>query len=291
MKIAITGAKGFIGHHLCQILEKKGVQVVPIPRDLWDLEQKPNLLNKLKGCDAVVHLAAYVHKKYNDTEKVNRLNVAASLALAEEAGKAGVKRFLFTSTTSVYGPFANVAVNEETPPNPHNIYAASKLKAEEELTRLVNQHEDMDLVVLRLPLVYGAHVPSGFKALAKLAIKGWPLPFATLKVQQDMVGVHNLAEMVWLALKSPISGGQTFVVKDGEDMPLKEIIAMLQPKRRLVYFPLWVLKLGLQIGGQANLACTLFNNFKIDNTKARKLLDYRPVATVAQEITAVKNSL
>src|SRR5690606_7202055 len=102
------------------------------------------------------------------------------LNLARHAIAAGVKRFIFVSSIGVNGAHTNGApFSEDSEPSPHADYAVSKLEAERGLWKLV-QGTDMELVIIRPPLVYAGHAPGNFKRLLALVASGVPLPFAAV---------------------------------------------------------------------------------------------------------------
>ena len=168
MKILVTGASGFIGRNLLPVLTKRGagdtvfavVRSIPkeaipnvnwIKADLGDAEWTKCLPDE--HFDMIVHLAQSKH--YRDfpsrVDDIFKINVQATVELAEWALGHGVNRFLFASTGNVYG-FQNSVHREEDRCDPETMYGASKLSAE---ILLKPFSEFMDVVVLRLFGVYG----------------------------------------------------------------------------------------------------------------------------------------
>ena len=142
MKILITGATGFIGTKLGQVLSQDN-QVycllrnensfledyfIPVFADLTD----PKFVNLLpEEIDCVIHLAQSL--KYRDFPEgvldINRINVDSTLELLDWSRAKGVKKFIFASTANVYGP-TDKLLTESCPSNPNSFYGASKLAAE-----------------------------------------------------------------------------------------------------------------------------------------------------------------
>jgi nucleoside-diphosphate-sugar epimerase len=177
LKILITGNMGYIGPRLLEQLRRSvpeavlvgidtgyfahcltGVTVFPESRlDLQyfaDLRQLPQGL--FEDVDAVVHLAAISNDPMGDRYKdvTHDINFRASLALAKEAKAAGVSRFVFASSCSVYG-FAEGGARKETAPlNPLTAYAKSKIGMEKELKNLAD--EDFVVTCLRFATACGA---------------------------------------------------------------------------------------------------------------------------------------
>lgn len=143
MKILVTGSSGRVGRAICVRLcrdhEVMGLDRMPSSTAdvVGDVADVALLRNALRGVDAVVHTAALHAPQVGiaqDAEFEN-VNVRATRALAGLAAASGVRRFVFTSTTALYGTAAKPNlragwVDEELPPQPETIYHRSKLAAE-----------------------------------------------------------------------------------------------------------------------------------------------------------------
>jgi UDP-glucose 4-epimerase len=151
MKVLITGAAGRVGRvlrarlaagaHPVRGLDRLAAPGVDFVADLADLADSGALVHRaLQGIEAVVHCAALhaPHVGTVDEREFQRVNVDATLALWRAARAAGVRRFVFTSTTAVYGTDAARTgraawITEQTQPQPRSIYHRSKLAAEDAL--------------------------------------------------------------------------------------------------------------------------------------------------------------
>ena len=176
MEIAVTGGAGYVGAlttaelvrrgHRVRILDLllheqdevaaglEGEDVDLVTGDVRDPDARARLLD---GVDAVVHLAAIVGDPAcaADPEKSSQINVEGSLAMAADARRAGVARFLFASTCSNYGRMTDptVPVDETGELAPVSLYAEHKVAVERELLSSAN---GMEPVCLRFATVYGA---------------------------------------------------------------------------------------------------------------------------------------
>ena len=143
MKVFLTGSSGRIGGAIAALLatrhELVGMDLRPGPRTtvLGDVAARGDLQALLDGCDAVVHTASLhaPHVGMVDDAEFRRVNVSGTRALLEAAVRAGVRRFVYTSTTSVYGdamcvPGEAAWVSESLAPRPRDIYDETKLEAE-----------------------------------------------------------------------------------------------------------------------------------------------------------------
>jgi nucleoside-diphosphate-sugar epimerase len=172
-KVFVTGHRGYIGAHLIDILKAEGHTVIGCDLNLfegceWESFVKPDkelvqdirsLTEKdLEGYDCIMHLAAISNDPMGDldpsiTYSINRDGTAS---LAEKAKKAGVPRFLFASSCSIYGQGNKLDVTENDPVAPLTAYAESKITAETHLSALANEH--FSPVSLRNATAYG-HSP------------------------------------------------------------------------------------------------------------------------------------
>jgi nucleoside-diphosphate-sugar epimerase len=171
MRVLVTGDKGYIGTVMVRVLEAAGHEVAgfdagffqhcvlgPAPRangsttgDLRDIS-----LEDLAGFDAVVHLAALSNDPLGDLapEHTYAINHHASVRLAGLARDAGVRRFLYSSSCSVYGTSgADAVVDERAPMRPLTPYATSKVQVEEDLHAMAD--DNFSPVYLRNATAYG----------------------------------------------------------------------------------------------------------------------------------------
>jgi len=171
MKVLVTGDRGYIGAIVAPFLGAAGHEVVGLDTDLYsgcDFGGRPSpgssrLLDirdvrpaDVEGVDAVVHLAALSNDPLGDLseELTYAINLEGTLALALAARAAGVPRFVFASSCSMYGASESDAIlAEDAPLRPITAYAESKVRAEEGLRALAD--DDFWPVAMRNATVYG----------------------------------------------------------------------------------------------------------------------------------------
>lgn len=171
MKVLVTGDRGYIGSVLVPRLIRSGYEVVGFDTGFFESNIiLDNLLPKYKkitkdirevkssdlvGFDAVIHLSALSNDPMGEInpELTEEINYRSSVRLAKLARQAGVKRFIFSSSCSVYGITKSGVVDENSKVNPLTAYAKSKVKTENDLKRLAT---DIFFVgLLRNSTVYG----------------------------------------------------------------------------------------------------------------------------------------
>jgi UDP-glucose 4-epimerase len=218
MKVLVTGGSGFIGSHVLDVLSARGHEPVnfdriPSPHHdrrelrtiIGDATDTEVLADAMKGCDAVVHLAAMadVNHVQADPETAERLNGRATLAVLEAARRAGVKRVVYGSTIWVYSDVPEVGVDEDTRfVAPGHLYTATKL-AGELYCRSYAELYGVDYTVLRFGIPYGprARDATVLAAFVGKALRGEPLTVAGDGSQgRRFVYVEDLADGVERAL-------------------------------------------------------------------------------------------
>jgi nucleoside-diphosphate-sugar epimerase len=170
MKILLTGHRGYIGVEMASVLRAAGHEVVGFDTgffDECDFVSPPDELPELRvdlrdvevkhvaGCDAVIHMAALSNDPLGDLNPniTYDINLHASVRLARAAKEAGVKRFLFSSSCSLYGAGGDGLLDETAAFNPITAYGESKIRVEQELQSLAD--ERFSPVYLRNATAYG----------------------------------------------------------------------------------------------------------------------------------------
>ena len=158
MKIVVTGNEGYLGSLLTPVLSERGHDVTGIDTGfynsgcLYDTNgQAPRTLAKdirrvtaddLRGHDAVVHMAELSNDPLSalDSDVTYEINHKGTLHLANAAKAAGVKRFIYMSSCSIYGVAIEGEVTEETKPNPQTAYAICKTLCERDIKELADKN-------------------------------------------------------------------------------------------------------------------------------------------------------
>ena len=317
-KILITGASGFIGQSLIKSLVKLNRPVRGTIRSInsffpdakteyistGDINIKTNWKESLVNVGCIIHCAGKAHimkTKKNDFSKIYQsINVDGTKQLAEQAVKAKVKRLIFLSTIKVHGEKTGnddvgKFLNEQKKSlfhhkdlaSPEDCYAISKLKAEKALWE-ISSRSGLEVVVVRLPLVYGNGAKGNLARLIKLVRSGIPLPLGLVKNQRSLIGIHNLVDLLIHCIDHPEASGKTFLASDGEDLSTPELIKLIASsmgiKANLFPFPIFMLKFLGSVFGRREEINRLVGSLRIDNNYTQETLNWTPPISVEEGI-------
>jgi nucleoside-diphosphate-sugar epimerase len=199
MRVLVTGHKGYIGSHLVDVLKQAGHRVTGCDLGLfegcaWDKVVPADVdLNKdvrtlspkdLEGHDAVMHLAALSNDPMGEINQqlTYDINRDASVRVAKLAKQAGVERFLFAGSCSVYGQGKKPDLDETDPVNPLTAYAKSKIETEEQVSMLADVN--FCPVYLRNSTAYG-YSPMLRIDLVVNNLLGSAMAFGQIRIQSD----------------------------------------------------------------------------------------------------------
>ncbi len=244
MKVLVTGALGFIGHHLCLHLSSRGYDVVGVDNlsrgvrrriklleennvkvivaDVRDTELMYKILSQYR-VSAVVHLAALisVEESFEKPLLYEDVNAKGTISLVLAANKAGVERIVYASSAAVYGNPVRLPIDEDHPLKPLSPYGASKLVGEFYAKTLFKGNRGV--IVLRLFNVYGpgqnpeyAGVITRF--MERLSQGKPPVIYGSGEQTRDFIHVLDVVEAVEKALTTSYSG---YVLNIGTGRPTK----------------------------------------------------------------------
>lgn len=304
MRIAVTGASGYIGLALLRHLSSHGHQVLAFgrhempedsPRVDWHVKVDgcPDSA-ELQDCDAIVHLAGRAHThvaQQNGVDLFDQANRQLACATATAARDAGVPRFVQVSTLGVHGNWSDQPVSEASAMVGDTPYARSKIAAERELAVLL-AGSGTTLAVVRPPMVYGAGCPGNFPRLVKLVKSGLPLPFGSVHAIRSFIHVDNLASLLTYCAEAPDMAGLC-IAGDGSDFELPELIraiaAGVRTPLRLVPCPPGLLRLAAKAFGRQREIDSLTRPMLVDWTKIRTA-GWTPARNAADGLAATINS-
>ncbi|MBI4423385.1 MAG: SDR family oxidoreductase [Elusimicrobia bacterium] len=247
-KILLTGHNGYVGSIMAPMMQDHGFDVVgldtcyygdcslapdladvpTVRRDIRDVEAAD-----LRGYDAVVHLAALSNDFIGNLNPrwTDEINFRASLRLAELAKKAGVPRFLFSSSCIMYGTSDAAVVTEESPLDPKTDYARSKVQSEEAIARLAD--DGFSPTFLRNGTIYGLSPRMRFDtvlnnlvgsavATGKVVVHGDGQPW------RPVAHVRDVARAFIRVLEAPREVVHNQAFNNGEDRMNHQIIRLAE---------------------------------------------------------------
>jgi nucleoside-diphosphate-sugar epimerase len=257
VKVLVTGGAGFIGSHLTEALVREGARVIVLD-DLssgrlenlagpgadrsvefvrGDAGDATRLRQLLPGCDWVFHQAALpsVPRSVEEPCESNRRNLEATLQLLVASRDAGVKRFLFASSSAIYGESDVPVKHEGLPPDPRSPYALQKFAAEK-YGQLFHSLYGLETVSLRYFNVFGpgqAFESPYSGVIAKFCTRMLaglvPVIFGDGRQSRDFVYIDNVVSANLLAAQAPARqvAGQVFNIAGGQSVSLLQLVAEL----------------------------------------------------------------
>jgi nucleoside-diphosphate-sugar epimerase len=238
MKVALTGATGYTGGRLLEALSARGAEVAVLVRHgagrlagnparvvTGDLARAGTLSDLVGGCDAVVHVAAVYRTAGHPDSYYRDVNVGGTERLLEAAARAGVRRFVHTSTVGVHGHVADPPADENAPIAPGDIYQRTKAEAEQLALRF-GRERGLGVVVVRPGAIYGpgeTRLLKLFRAIARgrYAIVGSGRAF------YHPVYIDDLVAGFLLALDSPGVAGEAFILAGPRYLTQSELAALV----------------------------------------------------------------
>ena len=231
-----------------------------------------------------MHLAARVHvlKEYNkDLITIyRRVNTTGTDILAQNASRAGIRRFIYISTIKVNGENTDgCSFKADDVPAPIEPDGISKYEAEIKLHE-ISKNTDMEIVIIRPPLIYGPGVGANYFRLMEFIDRGIPLPFKCIRNSRSMVSIANVIDLITQCLDNPAAAGETFLVSDGvawsTPLLIEKIASFMGVKPHLYPLPVSILRFIGLISGNTATINRLCNSLEVDISKTCGLLNWKP---------------
>lgn len=293
-RVLITGAGGFVGGLLVQRLRDAGYALNLAGRAakaapngnvryfaVGEVGPQTDWRPALEDCDAVVHLAALVHRPDAAEQDYDAVNNLGTARLAELMAIGSPKILIFLSSlAAVSDNLAAKPVDENTVTEPVTPYGRSKLAAEKHV-RMFSQAEGIG-ISLRPPIVYGPNAPANWRQLQRLAATGLPLPFGAVNNRRSLLSVENLVDALIHLLELPADRMQSgnYLIADNEVVSLTQIMTWLRSgmgiRRRLVSVPDKLLRHSLGMVGKGKMAHSLLDNLEVNSMRFRETFGWSP---------------
>jgi 2-alkyl-3-oxoalkanoate reductase len=320
-RILVTGASGFLGGRLVEVLSEQGVPVrgatrlVSRARQLpgveWvqcDLATEEGLRIALRGVETVFHCAA-LRRAPGSPDEFEDANLRGTLRLVDLAADAGVKTFVHMSSMSVYAaPSGTSPLLDESMPYDgraaeQGAYTRSKLAADAALLAYARRELSPRIIVLRPGTIYGpgAKLPVGRFTLPSSPER--PLVAGSRRVSAGLVYVDNVVDAMLAAARSGVPTGSIYNLVDSADCDQEELARTIREvtggRIRPVFAPyplVWAAMLGLdlitlirrgQLGTARYRLMRTMAPMRFECAAARLELGWRPRVNLAQGLSRV----
>lgn len=239
----ITGAAGFTGRYVAELLAERGHEVHAIVHhasdgpirgvdqvheaDLLDLDRLGAVVRDVRP-DHVIHLAAIAFVAHGDIEQMYRTNVVGTRQLLEALTKADAapKSVIVASSANTYGNAREGQLDESVPLAPANDYGVSKVATE----YVAGLYADRLPIVITRPFNYtGRGQSESFllpKIVAHVRDRAEIIELGNLDVARDFSDVRTVADAYVRLLSAPNAAGQVFNICSGKAVTLREVIAL-----------------------------------------------------------------
>ncbi len=294
----ITGSNGFVGSNMSDLLLSNLIKVKKISRDtkykgkiIGDFSKIDDWTDIIGDSNIILHFSSRVHKKMKNINysKIDYdADTIITLKLAKNAAKLGVKKFIFLSSIGVNGQISAQKFNRNSKYLPFSQYTNSKRNTEVKLLELQN-NTNMEIVIVRSPLIYGKNAPGTFNLLYKALINNFPIPFGNIKDnKRSYISINNLTDFIlFIILRNEKTNG-IYLVSDNHDISTYDFMKMLKSKARsksyIFWFPKFFLKLIFKIIRKENWISSTMGSLEIDCEETMNELGWKPPYDLENEI-------
>jgi nucleoside-diphosphate-sugar epimerase len=302
-RVLVTGASGFVGRHLMMMLQERGIDARAAVRSpdsstdghsvvVGEIGTDTDWSKALDGIDAVIHLAGRAHvlkeTVADPRSEFMRVNAEGTARLASACVAGGVRRLIYVSSIGVLGNTSGPQpFTANSPPQPHNAYAESKLAGETSAHSI--GEGKLEVVVVRPPLVYGPHVRANFLRLLRWVESGWPLPLGAVRNRRSLVNVWVVSDLLTRLLTHPNATRRRWLVSDDEDLSTPELIrrigAAMGRRARLLPVPVTGIELAARVAGMQSQVTQLCGSLALDVSHTKDELGWKPIVSTDEALS------
>lgn len=254
-KVLVTGADGFIGSHLVELLVRQGAKVRAFVYynsfNSWgwldtldknvlkrleifsgDIRDPNGVLEASKGIDVIFHLAALIGIpfSYHSPDSYVDTNIKGTLNILQAARQLGVKKVVHTSTSEIYGTAQYVPIDERHPVNPQSPYAATKAAADQ-LALSFYRSFDLPVTILRPFNTFGprqsarAIIPT---IISQIYAGHKTIKLGNLEATRDLNYVQNTAEAFLAVALEPRTEGEVLNTGSGHEISIRDLFDLIR---------------------------------------------------------------
>lgn len=315
-KYLVTGATGFVGGYMAELLLKEGHSVKALVRDITkakslsdkgvilvqgNLKDKKALEKAVSGVDGIFHIGAVFREAKLPDSEYFAVNVEGTRTLFEEAIKANVPRIIYCSTNGVHGDIKNPPADESAPFSPCDIYQESKVESEKVVMEFFNSGE-ISGVILRPAMIYGPK-DTRLGKIFKMIAKGKFFYVGKGDALCHFIDVRDLVNAFLLAMQKTSINAEAFLIAGQQIIPLNEfcnlVAKILKVKKPWIHLPLIPMQL---LGDLCEAICKPFGiepplyrrrvdfyskNRAFDTKKANEILGFYPARKLHDEVSNI----
>lgn len=279
MKIAVTGATGFVGTNLIPYLKISNHNVLEFSRSdsLFWVNKQTNILNN-NSIDVLIHLAGKAHDLKNVTkpEEYYQANTELTKQVYDTFLFSNAKIFISLSSVKAVADEVDSVLTEDSKPNPLTHYGKSKFLAEQYIMskEIPNGKK---IFILRPCMIHGKGNKGNLNLLYKLVSKGIPWPLGKFNNQRSFCNIDNLMFVIKEFIERNDIPSGIYNIADDETLSTNEIISILSEsldKKTIIWnLPKWVIKRIAEFGDIINLPLNserlnkLTQNYVVSNHK------------------------
>lgn len=306
-KALVTGATGFIGKHLIELLLANQIGVRALIRDQNKSSLLPNHIDVISGdltepntlvdicedIDMVFHLGGYAHAwgdEISEAKKHHQINFQGTKNIVNEAIRSHVKRFIYFSSVKAVAD-TEACIDEQWDHPAHTAYGIAKREAEKYVLEIGRQ-TGLHVCILRPALVYGPNWKGNLASMLRAIDKGIFLPLPETHNKRSLVSIHDICQAAILAATNVQANGKIYFVTDGRYYSTYELYRlMLQGLGKQIpkwHMPLFIFKLLALIGDHvgklmgrrmpfnSEALSKLFGSAQYNSEQIQKELGFRP---------------
>jgi UDP-glucose 4-epimerase len=301
MFVAVTGANGFVGRHLCCRLVKENFKVLGLVRtgsfmrssssrlriqEGFSLEAPHTVEQSLRGVDVLVHCAAVNNANRGTGRGEFNLNESGTLALAQCAARAGVKRFILLSSVKVFG-YKTPLITHKSPFSPSDYYASSKLKSQIALQSFCKA-SNLTSISIYSPPVYGVGSSGNIARLFRLVQLGIPIPVCRPDNPRSLIGINNLVDCIIRCVTVREAPEFGILVSDKSDISISDFASLIsqsvQKKSYKFFVPRSLVRLASLGMGRPEIHQVLTNCQRVDIGYTELSLAWSPPFSIQRQI-------
>jgi NAD dependent epimerase/dehydratase len=302
-RILVTGADGFIGSHLAELFVKQGADVVALVQynsfNSWGwLDQSPCAQNMrieagdirdahycadlVRDIDVVMHLAALIPipYSYRAPESYIETNVKGTLNLCQAARASGIKKFVHTSSSEVYGTAQYVPIDEKHPLTPQSPYSASKIGADSIALSFYYSFQ-LPVVVARPFNTYGprqsarAVIPT---IISQLSAGQREVRLGDLTTTRDFTFVEDTCRGLNAVASLDTGVGEVFHIGSNQEISIRDLFGLI---REIMGIDARIVREDVRLRPEKSEVLRL----RCDNAKLRDACGYEPAISLADGLT------